>query len=262
MRGIHAPHYGPVQAELNGPGIVAPAFFLPLCTEVLRRRILGSSPPALCIATDLHRAVFLEVPSIGWQLFILESYQSDSTAFPSCLDTYATRLLTEPLRHSLSTSGGLHDPHRSECRGEVLRRQGCAARSRDEGERGGEDRASRRQWRWQVHSASHSRRHGGSRRGGSDPAPGLERRHFAPVHRGRRTHADGSRTRGAARDLLSPGGTRSVRGAAWLARGGGRPAPDAAGAGASGPAAAPLHGARRTRICGRGTWLPQVAGSW
>src|SRR5215216_5995327 len=97
MRGIHAPHYGPVQAELNGPGIVAPAFFLPLCTEVLRRRILGSSPPALCIATDLHRAVFLEVPSIGWQLFILESYQSDSTAFPSCLDTYATRLLTEPL---------------------------------------------------------------------------------------------------------------------------------------------------------------------
>src|SRR5215218_7413329 len=40
---------------------------------------------------------YLEVPSIGWQLFILESYQSDSTAFPSCLDTYATRLLTEPL---------------------------------------------------------------------------------------------------------------------------------------------------------------------
>src|SRR5215218_5354562 len=44
------------------------------------------------------RAAFsLEVPSIGWQLFILESSQSDSTAFPSCLDTYATRLLTEPL---------------------------------------------------------------------------------------------------------------------------------------------------------------------
>src|SRR5215211_2334390 len=42
---------------------------------------------------------YLEVPSIGWQLFILESYQSDSTAFPSCLDTYATRLLTEPLSH-------------------------------------------------------------------------------------------------------------------------------------------------------------------
>src|SRR5215210_6113251 len=37
---------------------------------------------------------------MGWQLFILESSQSDSTAFPSCLDTYATRLLTEPLRRS------------------------------------------------------------------------------------------------------------------------------------------------------------------
>src|SRR5215211_4791380 len=43
MRGIHAPHYGPVQAELNGPGIVAPAFFLPLCTEVPGRGILRSS---------------------------------------------------------------------------------------------------------------------------------------------------------------------------------------------------------------------------
>ena len=39
----------------------------------------------------------LELPSIGWQLFILDSSQSHSTAFPSCLDTYATRLLTEPL---------------------------------------------------------------------------------------------------------------------------------------------------------------------
>jgi hypothetical protein len=39
----------------------------------------------------------LELPSIGWQLFILDRSQSDSTAFPSCLDTYATRLLTEPL---------------------------------------------------------------------------------------------------------------------------------------------------------------------
>lgn len=41
-----------------------------------------------------------ELPSIGWQLFILESSQSDSIAIPSCLDTYATRLLTEPLRRS------------------------------------------------------------------------------------------------------------------------------------------------------------------
>ena len=29
----------------------------------------------------------LELPSIGWQLFILDSSQSDSTAYPSCLDT-------------------------------------------------------------------------------------------------------------------------------------------------------------------------------
>src|SRR3712207_734109 len=39
----------------------------------------------------------LELPPIGWQLFILDSSQSDSIAFPSCLDTYATYLLTEPL---------------------------------------------------------------------------------------------------------------------------------------------------------------------
>src|SRR3712207_681620 len=39
----------------------------------------------------------LELPPIGWQLFILGSSQSDSTAFPSLLDTYATRLLAEPL---------------------------------------------------------------------------------------------------------------------------------------------------------------------
>src|SRR5215208_8150943 len=40
----------------------------------------------------------LELPPIGWQLFILGSSQSDSTAFPSFLATYATRLLAEPLR--------------------------------------------------------------------------------------------------------------------------------------------------------------------
>ncbi len=39
----------------------------------------------------------LELPSIGGQLFVLGSSQSDSTAFSSLLDTYATRLLTEPL---------------------------------------------------------------------------------------------------------------------------------------------------------------------
>src|SRR5215203_65333 len=39
----------------------------------------------------------LELPSIGWQLFILDSSQRDPIALPAFLDTYATRLLTEPL---------------------------------------------------------------------------------------------------------------------------------------------------------------------
>jgi hypothetical protein len=30
---------------------------------------------------------YLELPSIGWHLFILDSSQSDSTAFLSCIDT-------------------------------------------------------------------------------------------------------------------------------------------------------------------------------
>jgi hypothetical protein len=42
----------------------------------------------------------LELAPIGWQLFILGNYESDSTAFPLLLDTYATRLLAEPLRRS------------------------------------------------------------------------------------------------------------------------------------------------------------------
>ncbi len=46
----------------------------------------------------------LELPPIGWQLFILGSSQSDSTAFPSFLDTYATCLLAEPLRRSSGSS--------------------------------------------------------------------------------------------------------------------------------------------------------------
>src|SRR5215218_4975625 len=41
--------------------------------------------------------VNLELPPIGWQLFLLGNSKSDSTAFPSFLDTYATRLLAEPL---------------------------------------------------------------------------------------------------------------------------------------------------------------------
>ncbi len=51
----------------------------------------------------------LELPSIGWQLFILGSSQSDSIAFPSFLDTYATRLLAEALslrfKHGNAGSG-------------------------------------------------------------------------------------------------------------------------------------------------------------
>src|SRR5215218_11109547 len=47
-----------------------------------------------------HCAPILELPSIGWQLFILGSCQSASTAFLSSLDTSATRLLTEPLRRA------------------------------------------------------------------------------------------------------------------------------------------------------------------
>ncbi len=46
----------------------------------------------------------LEAPPIGWQLFILGSSQSDSAAFSSLLDTYATRLLAEALRWTKSGS--------------------------------------------------------------------------------------------------------------------------------------------------------------
>jgi hypothetical protein len=35
---------------------------------------------------DRYPPSCLVLPSIGWQLFILDSSQSDSTAFPSCLD--------------------------------------------------------------------------------------------------------------------------------------------------------------------------------
>ena len=43
----------------------------------------------------------LELPSTGWQLFVLGSPQSDSTAFLSFLDTYATRQLTKPLKRRI-----------------------------------------------------------------------------------------------------------------------------------------------------------------
>jgi hypothetical protein len=46
----------------------------------------------------------LELPPIGWQLFIRGSSQSDSTAFPSFLATYATRLLAEALKRRVPGS--------------------------------------------------------------------------------------------------------------------------------------------------------------
>jgi hypothetical protein len=44
------------------------------------------------------RLVFVVVTcTIGWQLFILDSSQRDPIALSAFLDTYATRILTEPL---------------------------------------------------------------------------------------------------------------------------------------------------------------------
>src|SRR5215217_5524725 len=51
----------------------------------------------------------LEAAPIGWQLFLLGSSQGDSTAFPLCFDTYATRLLAQALtnfRHSCALGCG------------------------------------------------------------------------------------------------------------------------------------------------------------
>src|SRR5215217_8887854 len=50
----------------------------------------------LCVTTCLTPT--LEAAPIGWQLFLLGSSQGDSTAFPLCFDTYATRLLAQALR--------------------------------------------------------------------------------------------------------------------------------------------------------------------
>jgi hypothetical protein len=44
-----------------------------------------------------------EAPSIGWQLFALDSSQRDWKAFVASLDTYDTRLLTEALCLFLET---------------------------------------------------------------------------------------------------------------------------------------------------------------
>src|SRR5215207_5697568 len=49
------------------------------------------------VAYFMCQVAYLELPSIGWQLFILGSSPRDQTALPSLLATYTTRLLTEPL---------------------------------------------------------------------------------------------------------------------------------------------------------------------
>jgi parallel beta-helix repeat protein len=69
------------------------------------------------ILNNVARSYDLELPSIGWQLFILGTPQSDSTAFLQFLDTYATRLLTEPLRD------GSWQEHEYHYRGERFHRQ-------------------------------------------------------------------------------------------------------------------------------------------
>ncbi len=61
------------------------------------------------------RACYLELPPIGWQLFISGSSQSDSTGCPSFLDAYATRLLAESLfsvATRLALRAASHSPSR------------------------------------------------------------------------------------------------------------------------------------------------------
>jgi hypothetical protein len=62
-------------------------------------------PPNDSDAAERTEVEHLELPSIGWQLFILDSSQSDPIALPAFLDTYATRLLTEPLNSTYSSPG-------------------------------------------------------------------------------------------------------------------------------------------------------------
>src|SRR5215217_9774714 len=56
----------------------------------------------LCVTTCLTPT--LEAAPIGWQLFLLGSSQGDSTAFPLCFDTYATRLLAQALTQNCRTN--------------------------------------------------------------------------------------------------------------------------------------------------------------
>jgi hypothetical protein len=69
------------------------------------RRTPVRRPLAVSVYIGDKSRIDLELPPIGWQLFILGSSQSDLTAFPSSLNTYATRLLAEPVRGR----GSLHE---------------------------------------------------------------------------------------------------------------------------------------------------------
>src|SRR5215213_1740225 len=60
-------------------------------------------PPATTSFTPSPR---LELPPIGWQLFILNSAQSDFKVVPSLLDTYSTHLLAEALSHAVGPVWG------------------------------------------------------------------------------------------------------------------------------------------------------------
>ena len=58
----------------------------------------AAMPSSYLISSAQDMTHFLELPPIGWQLFILSSSLSLSTALPTFLDACATRLLAEPLK--------------------------------------------------------------------------------------------------------------------------------------------------------------------
>ena len=79
--------------EESSRGVCVPVITDRAGPSRLRRSGASILPRVACFVAE-----GLELPSIGWQLFVLGSSQSDSAASSSLLDTYATRLLTEPLR--------------------------------------------------------------------------------------------------------------------------------------------------------------------
>src|SRR5215217_411901 len=71
-----------------------------LSTTDRRDLVQGFASVAQAAAVGLAGAVGLEAAPIGWQLFVLESGESDSIAFLLLLATYATRLLAQALSRS------------------------------------------------------------------------------------------------------------------------------------------------------------------